>query len=140
MLFVIAGVLLVALKLLEFGSVAAWPWWMVLLPFGFAVLWWTWADMSGFTKRRAMGKMDDKKTARRRKALAALGLDHRAFDKEQKRAAAFKASRQRQINSVEGKRDAERKKQRDSILQSRFQSSHLVSEQDGAPARTDSKP
>ena len=80
-------------------------------------------------KRKEMDKMDERKVARRRKSLEALGLDYRAFDKQSKKAAAFKSSRQRAIDRVESKRDAHRQKLRDSILQSRFQSSQM-SEQD----------
>lgn len=124
MLFVVVGVLLIVLKLAEIGPSAAWPWWGVLSPFAAAVVWWAWADMSGYTKRRAMDKMDEKKIERRRKALGALGLDYRAFDKQKKTADKFKVSRQREIDKVEGKRTAARQKARDSILHSRFDSGH----------------
>jgi small Trp-rich protein len=129
MWFVLIGVLLGALKLLDVAPVAEWSWWGVLSPFPLAALWWWWADASGYTRRKEMDKMDERKVARRRKSLEALGLDHRAFDKQQKKAAAFKSSRQRSIDRVEGKREAQRQKLRDSILQSRFQSSQM-SEQD----------
>ena len=36
MAFLILGMLLLALKLAEFGPVATWSWWVVLLPFGLA--------------------------------------------------------------------------------------------------------
>ncbi len=124
MLFVLLGVALVIMKLLEFGAPAVWPWWWVLSPFALAVVWWAWADMSGYTKRREMDKMEEKKTERRKKALSALGLDYRAFDKQKKTAEKFKASRQREIDKVEGKRAEARQKARDSILHSRFDSGH----------------
>ena len=73
MLFVGLGVLLILLKLLGVGPVAAWAWWWVLAPFVGAVLWWAWADASGYTKRREMDKMDARKEARRQKAMNALG-------------------------------------------------------------------
>lgn len=123
MLFVLLGVALVIMKLLEFGAPAVWPWWWVLSPFAGAVIWWAWADMSGHTKRREMDKMEEKKIARRRKALSALGLDYRAYDKQKKTAEKFKAARQREIDKVEGKRTAERQKARDSVLHSRLDSS-----------------
>lgn len=136
MLFVIAGVLLAALKLLEVSPVVGWPWWGVLAPFAAAVAWWAFADKSGLTQRRAMDKMDEKKVARRRKALEALGLDHRAFDKEQKRVASFKASRQRLIDKVEGKREAKRTEQRESVLRSRFDSAHSSQQHDEDTKKT----
>jgi small Trp-rich protein len=124
MWFVVLAVILIVLKLLDIGMVAMWPWWWVLSPLALAVVWWWWADYSGYTKRREMDKMEEKKVARRRKSLEALGLDHRAFDKEKKKAAAFKSARQREIDKVEGKREEKRQQQRDSILQSRFDSKH----------------
>jgi len=75
MAMVILGVLLLAMKWGEFGPVAQWSWWVVLMPFGLAVLWWSWADSSGWTKRREMNKMDDRVRQRREKNLAALGID-----------------------------------------------------------------
>ena len=73
MLFLILGVVLLALKYLEIGPVALWSWWMGLAPFGLAVLWWAWADWSGYTKRKAMQKEDAKKAARIAKAKDAMG-------------------------------------------------------------------
>lgn len=75
MYMVVLGVLLLLMKLTDFGPVAGMPWWAVLLPFGLAVLWWTWADASGWTKRREMDKMEQKKKDRRAKNLDALGMD-----------------------------------------------------------------
>lgn len=59
------GCLLLALKLLEFGPVADLSWWWVMAPFGLAVLWWTWADASGYTKRKASEDFDKKREERR---------------------------------------------------------------------------
>lgn len=77
MVFVVIGVLLLLMKLTDFGPVAVWSWWVILLPFGLAVLWWWWADASGWTKRREMNKMEEKKHDRRRKNMEALGMDTR---------------------------------------------------------------
>jgi len=73
MWFVAAGVLLVILKLLGVGPLAAWPWWWVLIPFGLAAVWWAWADASGYTQRKAMQRMDARKAARRARAMASMG-------------------------------------------------------------------
>ena len=73
MYFLILGVILLLLKYLEIGPVAAWSWWTVLAPFGLAALWWAWADWSGYTKRKAMEKEDAKKIARINKAKEAMG-------------------------------------------------------------------
>jgi small Trp-rich protein len=77
MAFLILGILLLALKLAEFGPVATWAWWMVLLPFGLATAWWGFVDSIGLTQRRAMAKMEQTKVDRRNRNLQALGLDVR---------------------------------------------------------------
>jgi len=73
MWFVLAGVALLALKLVGVMPVAAWSWWIVLGPFALAAAWWAYADATGFTQRKAMKQMDDKKAARRDKQMEALG-------------------------------------------------------------------
>lgn len=74
MLFLGVGIVLLALKYLEITAVADWSWWVVLAPFGLAVVWWTWADWSGYTKRRAMNRENDRKQARIDKSREALGI------------------------------------------------------------------
>ncbi|GAA6120028.1 TIGR04438 family Trp-rich protein [Acidovorax sp. FG27] len=68
------GLLLVVLKWLEIGPVAAWSWWWVLVPFGVAVVWWTWSDASGRSARKAMEKMEDRKRDRLERQKEALGV------------------------------------------------------------------
>lgn len=75
MVFVVIGVLLLLMKIADFGPVGMWSWWIILAPFGVAVLWWAWADASGWTKRREMNKMEEKKKQRRIEQLDALGMD-----------------------------------------------------------------
>ncbi len=56
--FVVIGVILLLMKLLEFGPVGAWPWWWVLAPFGLAFIWWeVITPMIGWDKRQAAKKM-----------------------------------------------------------------------------------
>lgn len=74
MYFLGLGVVLLLMKYLEVPPVAAWDWWVVLAPFGLAVAWWTYADASGLTKKRAMAKMEKVKQARLAKNRDALGL------------------------------------------------------------------
>lgn len=64
MYFLGIGIVLLLLKWQEFGPVANWSWWLVLAPFGLAVLWWAWADRSGYSKRKAMARADARKAAR----------------------------------------------------------------------------
>jgi small Trp-rich protein len=75
MAMVIVGVLLLAAKLAEFGPFGKWSWWIVLAPFGIALLWWEFAEHSGWTRRRVMNQMEAKKVARRQKAIDDLGLN-----------------------------------------------------------------
>lgn len=89
MAFVIIGVLLLAMKFGEFGPVATWSWWVVLAPFGLAVLWWSFSDSMGITQQRAINKMDQRKADRRKRDMEALGLDaHRDKQIQQARKAA----------------------------------------------------
>ena len=73
MYFLLLGLVLLLLKYLEVGPVAAWSWYAVLAPFGLAVAWWAWADWSGYTKRKEMEKEDERKAARIAKAKEAMG-------------------------------------------------------------------
>jgi small Trp-rich protein len=91
MAFLILGILLLAMKLAEFGAVAAWSWWIVLLPFGLAVAWWGLSDSIGLTQRRAMDKMEQTKAERRSRNLEALGLNPRR-DRKTRRAREFPAA------------------------------------------------
>lgn len=74
---VIVGVLLLIAHLADFGPFGTWPWWAIALPFVVAMVWWSFADNSGWTQRRVMDKMERKKADRREKALDALGLNNR---------------------------------------------------------------
>jgi len=75
MYLVVLGVLFLVMKIAEFGPVADWSYWAVLAPFAGAVLWWAWADKSGWTKRREIDKMEEKKRQRRIDNLDNLGMD-----------------------------------------------------------------
>ena len=88
MAFLILGILLLVLKLAEFGPVAAWAWWMVLAPFALAAAWWAFADSIGLTQRRAMDKMEQTKAERRARNLEALGMGSRR-DRKARRASGF---------------------------------------------------
>jgi small Trp-rich protein len=70
--FVVIGVLLLGLWLGKVGPFGEFSGWWVALPFGLAVLWWAFADRSGWTQRRAMQRMAQRKLDRREKALARL--------------------------------------------------------------------
>ena len=90
MLFVIIGVVLIALNLLGVGVIGTWTWtlggdfWKFALPFALAFCWWVWSDKSGLNKRREMDRMEKKKADRRKENLASLGMDTRSRRKAQK--------------------------------------------------------
>ena len=74
MYFLLLGVLALVLKYLEIGPVATLSWWLALSPFALAVVWWAWADASGYSKRKEVEKMDDRKQKRIDKQRVAMGL------------------------------------------------------------------
>ena len=78
MAFIVIGLALLAMKLLETGFAADWPWWGILLPFGLALAWWFWADASGLTRKREMEKDEARKEERRRRNIEALGMEARS--------------------------------------------------------------
>ena len=78
MLFLGIGLLLAALKwLLYIEPVASWPWYVVLSPFALATAWWTWADWSGYTKKKATERENARKQARIDKSRESLGIKTR---------------------------------------------------------------
>lgn len=70
------GLALLAMKYFAFGPVAQWSWWLVLAPFALAVAWWAWADGSGYTKRKAMEREDQRRDQRRERAKQALNANY----------------------------------------------------------------
>lgn len=78
MYFLGLGVVLLLLKWQEIGPVAEWSWWTVLAPFALAIVWWTWADWSGYTKRKAMERDDERKLERINRHREAIGQKAKA--------------------------------------------------------------
>lgn len=74
MYLLVIGVVLALLKYLEVGFVANWSWWWVLSPFAAAALWWAWADTTGYTKRKAVEKMEQRKQQRIDRHRESLGM------------------------------------------------------------------
>jgi small Trp-rich protein len=68
------GIILLGMKYLEIGPVVEWSWWVVLSPLAAAAVWWTWADYSGYTKRKAVERENARKQARLDKQRANLGI------------------------------------------------------------------
>ena len=73
MYFLGLGLIFLAMKYLEIDPVAQWSWLVVFAPFGLAVAWWAWADASGYTKKKAMQKMDQRRIDRINKSKDAIG-------------------------------------------------------------------
>ena len=119
MWFIVLGVLLIALKLADVGFATEWTWWAVLSPFALAAVWWAYADSSGLTKKREMDKIEDKKAARRRKNMEALGMDA----KRQKADEAAMRARRNAAQRVENVRTVKREHNEQTIKDSVFDSS-----------------
>lgn len=73
MYFLGLGLVLLFLKYLALWPAVNWDWWQVMIPFVLAVVWWAWADGSGYTKRKAVEREEARKQARINKTKAALG-------------------------------------------------------------------
>ncbi len=73
MVFVLLALLFLLLKFLDVAFLANTSVWWVLLPLGLAAVWWGLADKYGYTQKKAMERMDEKKEARRLRQLEALG-------------------------------------------------------------------
>ena len=97
---VAVGVLLLIAKVIEIGPVGEWSWWIILAPFGAAAVWWQFADTTGLTQRQAIDKMEKRKSDRRDRAMAALGLDHRR-DKQVARAREDASSRRQSADPTQ---------------------------------------
>jgi small Trp-rich protein len=81
MWFVVIGVIVLGMHLAGIGPLGAMvfrdDWYIILSPFFLAVIWWAWADTSGWTQRKAMEKVDARRDERRQKAINNLrGSNH----------------------------------------------------------------
>jgi small Trp-rich protein len=77
MYFLLIGIVLLILWYAEIGPVAAWAWYVVFAPFALAVVWWWWADMTGYSKRKAIESENAKKQKRIDKSREAMGIAKR---------------------------------------------------------------
>lgn len=74
MYLLLLALLLTALKYFELGPVAALSWGWILLPYALTVVWWSFADNSGYSKRKAAEKIEQRKRDRVEKQRKGLGL------------------------------------------------------------------
>jgi len=129
MWFVVVGCVLLAMKLLDYGFAAEWSWLWILLPFGLALVWWTFADAVGLTKQREMDKLEERKHERRRKHMEALGLNWR----RDRRVAVIKEARVIPQPMAAVKKTGEERHNRDVLT------AFLPSRQEMPPPRVDDK-
>lgn len=73
MWFLAIGILLLVLKFLGWSAMESVSWLWTLVPFGLAVVWWAWADASGYTKRKQFEKVEARQQKRIDKSKAAMG-------------------------------------------------------------------
>lgn len=77
MWMLLIALLLTLLKYLEVGPLAELSWWWLLLPYGLTVAWWSYADASGLTKRRAVDQEEARRLKRIDRQKQALGRPRR---------------------------------------------------------------
>lgn len=118
---VLVGAILLVLRLADVAPVADWSWWLVLSPFGVAVLWWAYADGTGLTRKRQMDKLDERRDARRRQAFEALGIDPRLAGRNRAKTQAFKSAHDEKVAKVEAARTAMRQRHEDTLARSSTQ-------------------
>ena len=130
MWFVVVGCLLLAMKMAEVGFAADWSWMWILLPFGLAIVWWSFADAMGLTRKREMDKLEERKQERRRRQMDALGLNF----KRERRVTVIKENRKVEPPPMAAvKKTEEERHNRDVIT------AFLPSRQELPPPRVDDK-
>jgi small Trp-rich protein len=82
MFFVVVGVILIVCNLMDWGPMGHWNWevsgdlWKFVTPFVIATVWWIWSDATGWTKRKAMNRDEERKRDRLDRNIDAMGLGH----------------------------------------------------------------
>ena len=74
MYLLMLGLVLMVLKYLGVAPVTEWSWWWVLSPFPMAMVWWWYADKSGYTRRKAAERDEQRKADRYNDSRKRLGL------------------------------------------------------------------
>lgn len=78
MYFLVLGIVLLLLKYAGVGPAQHWSWYVVMVPFGLAVVWWAWADKSGYSARQLMQRNQAQKHARVQRQRDSLQTSHRS--------------------------------------------------------------
>ena len=66
------AVIMTILKWQNINPVAEWSWWVIIGVYAATAVWWTVADSTGFTKRKAIEREDKVKNARTERQRDAL--------------------------------------------------------------------
>ena len=77
MWMLLIALLLTLLKYLEVGPLAELSWWWLLVPYGLTAAWWSYADASGLTQRRAVDQEEARRLKRIDRQKQALGRPRR---------------------------------------------------------------
>ncbi|MNW04804.1 hypothetical protein D3C71_2009480 [compost metagenome] len=77
MWMLLIALLLTVLRYLEVGPLAGLSWWWLLLPYGLTVAWWSFADATGWTKRRAVDREEARRLKRIERQKEAMGIRKR---------------------------------------------------------------
>ena len=77
MWMLLIALLLTLLKYLEVGPLAELSWWWLLVPYGLTAAWWSYADASGLTRRRAVDQEEARRLKRIDRQKQALGRPRR---------------------------------------------------------------
>ena len=77
MWMLLIALVLTLLKYLEVGPLAELSWWWLLVPYGLTAAWWSYADASGLTKRRAADREEARRLKRIDRQKQALGRPRR---------------------------------------------------------------
>ena len=73
MWMLLIALVLTLLKYLEVGPLAELSWWWLLVPYGLTAAWWSYADASGLTRRRAVDQEEARRLKRIDRQKQALG-------------------------------------------------------------------
>lgn len=77
MYLLLLALVLTALKWAEINPVGQWSWWIVLGAYGSTALWWWWADVSGYTRRQAEERIEERRQKRIAQHKDGLGMRRR---------------------------------------------------------------
>jgi small Trp-rich protein len=128
MLFILLGVLLLALKVAEVGPLGDASWYLVLAPFPLAVAWWFFSDKTGRTTSQAMHRDQARKSERRRELAKGMGMlkhfDRKVAAKLKRAEERENAERQKHVDKIVAERERQRQVIRDSVMTSRMDSQY----------------